>query len=117
MAEPGSVLLSPRAGGAPTSIKLVELGEKEIEVKTDKALPAPFALHVADREFAMTERDGKTYLPASILHFNFRPEWTISGYALSTKGWLDPTELLAKMKANRTAAAYGAMPKLPKRKP
>jgi len=111
MAEPGSVLLPLRTDETSTPITLVALGEQEIEVKTEAVLPSPFVLQFADRQFAMTERDGKHYLPAAVLYCNLRPDFAIVGYGLSTKGWLDPTELLVKMRADSAPAPYGAMPK------
>ena len=58
-------------------------------------------MQIENRGFAITERDGKRYLPAAVLHLNFRADFAIVGYGLSTKGWLDPTEFLVKMRADR----------------
>jgi murein DD-endopeptidase MepM/ murein hydrolase activator NlpD len=111
MFEPGCTLFTIHLNGKPVSITLVDLKDKEVELKSDGDLPTPLHLTFSDEKFSITPRDGKLYLPAAALNYIPRPDFPITGYALSTKGWLDPTEFLRKALDHFPRANFGGTPK------
>jgi murein DD-endopeptidase MepM/ murein hydrolase activator NlpD len=116
-AEVGSEILSMIVNGQKKSIKLKALDEQEIEVEADENIPANLKLRFGKREFALTRRDGKHYLPNAALNFAQRPDFAIVGYGLDTKGWRNPTEFLLEMRADTAPAPFGDRPTIRKKIP
>jgi murein DD-endopeptidase MepM/ murein hydrolase activator NlpD len=108
--EPGSTLLQMRAGGQPCTIKLGELNDEEVELKSDSNLPTSIDLSLNGKDFAITSRNGKHYLPAAALNHLQPSSFAIVGYALSTDGWLDPTQFLGDTLNKYPRASFGEMP-------
>ncbi|HEY4312949.1 MAG TPA: M23 family metallopeptidase [Pirellulales bacterium] len=97
--EEGDKLLSIQFQGESLPIRAVKLGDTEIEITADRELPEKVQL--AGQMFEVTTRDGKHFLPATVLHRIQNPNFAIIGYGLSTKGWRDPTEFLREKNAGQ----------------
>jgi hypothetical protein len=110
MYEPGCSLLTMRINGKPAAISVADLTETDVELTTDTALPTPITLPIKDHQFMITSRDGKLWMPAAALNYIERPDFPITGYALSAKGWRDPSEFLMQMLDKFPRAPFGASP-------
>jgi murein DD-endopeptidase MepM/ murein hydrolase activator NlpD len=97
--EPGRLLLTFERNGQTVPLRVAQVSETEIEVAADGALPK--TLQVPDRTFEIDSREGKHFLPATVLQGWQSPEFAIVGYGLSTKGWRDPTEFLREKNAGQ----------------
>ncbi|HTU25040.1 MAG TPA: M23 family metallopeptidase [Pirellulales bacterium] len=100
LAEPGAEIFASVFAGQKAAIRLVALDENEVEVAVDEAIPLPFTLQLAGREFTIASRGGKQWLAAAALYCVQRPDFRIVGYGLTTEGWRDPTEFLHQMRAD-----------------
>ena len=98
--EEGDTLLSIQVGGESFPIRLVKLGETEIEIAADRRLPE--RVQLLGHMFEITNREGKYFLPAAMLQKAQSPNFAIVGYGLSTKGG-DPTEFLREKNAGQPA--------------
>ena len=116
MAEPGAELFKSPWGGRQTPVTLVSLNEQEVEVKADEALPSQATINANGHSYTMTTHDGKHWLSADVLNYLHRPDFQIVGYALSTKGWRDPTEFLRQMQADVNPAKFQLTPPSRKKK-
>ena len=113
MFEPDRNLFLMVVDGKPDVIKLVSLDENEVEVQTPEGLPLPLDLPLAGHKFTITSRDGKQWLPAAALNFIQPPDFAVTGYGLSTDGWLDPTEFLTQMLTQFPQAPFGGAQRQP----
>jgi hypothetical protein len=80
-------------------------------------LPETLPMRIDGHDFSITTRDGKRFMPTGILHYVTPPDFPITGYALSTDGWRDPTEFLRLMAAEVAPAPYEPIPKAVAAKP
>jgi hypothetical protein len=111
MFKPQTTLFNLEAGGKPSPVKIANMTDSELEVEVDVPLPDTLPMPIAGHDFSMTTRDGKHFMPAGILHHMMPPDFAITGYALSTDGWRDPTEFLRLMAAEVAPAPYSPIPK------
>jgi hypothetical protein len=107
MFEPGRNLVPIVVNGQPEAIKLASLDENEVEVAMPTGLPTPLDLSLAGHQFSISARDGKYFMPAAALNYIQPRDFAITGYALSTDGWLDPTEFLTSMLNQFPQAPFG----------
>jgi len=106
LAEPGCTLVEFRIGGQPGLMKLVALGEDQIEVEMPSGVSAS-SINLGGRVFPVSNRDGKHFLPARLLwDLKHRPGFEIVGYGLSTEGWHDPVAFLRQLGADRNPAPF-----------
>jgi murein DD-endopeptidase MepM/ murein hydrolase activator NlpD len=113
MWEPGAVLANLNANGKSASFKLVDLREDDIEITVDLEGAALNSLTItADgQNYSVSTRNGKHYLPSTVLNFLPRADFPIVGYGLTTDGFREPTEFLREMRADTQPAAFGKTPK------
>ena len=117
LAEPGCSLGDLRFLGRETPVKLVALGEEEIEIDVGAGVPVRY-LTRAGRWYPITVRDGKSFVSAQMLwDVPSRPGFEIAGYAETTEGWLDPVAFLRKHNAARNPAPLRARKPNPAGKP
>jgi hypothetical protein len=95
--EPGRLLLTFERNGQAIPLRVAQVGETEVEVVADGTLPK--TLQLPDKTFEIDSREGKHFLPATVLQGWQSPEFVIVGYGLSTKGWRDPTEFFREKNA------------------
>ncbi len=106
LAEPGCTLMTLYLGGKPGAMKLVSVGEEEIEVELPPDVPA-ISINLGGRVYPVTRRDGKLFLPARMLwDLRNRPGFEIVGYGLSTEGWRDPVAFLRECGADLNPAPF-----------
>ena len=91
--------MSIQVGDETLPLRLIKLGETEIEVGADRTLPA--RVQLSGQTFEIASRDGKHFLPTAVLQKVQSPRFAIVGYGLSTKGWRDPTEFLREKNAGQ----------------
>ncbi len=87
-------------------VKLVALGEEEIEVDFPFSVANGAELPYAGSTYRVTLRDGKHYLPATILWDVRREDFALVGYALSIEGWQDPIAFLKSQLAHVDPAPF-----------
>jgi murein DD-endopeptidase MepM/ murein hydrolase activator NlpD len=114
MFEPGCKLMTMIINGRPSTMTLVGFTDTEAAIKMEDFLPARLHMTIAGQEFEITSHDEKSWLPLAALNYMQRPEFSITGYGLSTKGWRDPTEFLLQSLDKLPRAAFGDIPS-PKR--
>ena len=110
LAEPGCTLLTFHVGDKPGSMRLLQLGEEEIEVELPEGVSAT-SINLGGRAYTITRRDERFLLPARILRdIRNRPGFQIVGYGLSTEGWHDPVAFLRRHGADRNPAPFQRPP-------
>ncbi len=62
---------------------------------------------MAGHQFTIAKREGKIVMPASALNYIQPNDFAITGYGLSTEGWLNPTEFLSQMLTQFPQAPFG----------
>jgi len=106
MHEPGTMLMAVIQDGKTWPVALASVSETEIELNCGIHLTAPLKIPSCDPYFTSRYRDGKLVMPAGALNLLTRPEW-ITGYALSSDGWHDPTAFLSQMLGQFPGAPLG----------
>ncbi len=104
MAEVGCKLLTVRRDGQSRAIVLSKLGEEQIEVTVPPELQLPLKLKYRGEELEIVAKDDLAVMPARWLWSLERPDFPISGYALSTDGWEDPVAFLRRHQADTNPA-------------
>lgn len=113
MWEPGAIITKLNANGKSVRLKLVGLREDEVEIAVDLegAKLDSLMIEAAGKNYSVTTRDDKHFLPSAILSVLPRPGFPILGYGLTTDGFREPTEFLREMRADSQPAAFGKTPK------
>jgi murein DD-endopeptidase MepM/ murein hydrolase activator NlpD len=96
LGEEGVPLFVLQQEGESITVTLAKLDPTQIEITVPAENTRPARLTVNGEVFPITTREGKHYLPATMLwSLPSRPGFKITGYALTTDGWLDPTAFLS----------------------
>jgi murein DD-endopeptidase MepM/ murein hydrolase activator NlpD len=113
MWEPGAIITKLNANGKSAALKLVGLREDEVEIAVDLegAKLDSLTIEAAGKNYLVTTRDDKHFLPSAVLSVLPRPDFPILGYGLTTDGFREPTEFLREMRADSQPAAFGKTPK------
>jgi len=106
LAENGCTLLLLRWPDGTAPLKLLQVGEDEIEVELPEGIKIR-DIEVAGRKFPISVREGKTFAPAAMLWtLGGRAGFNIVGYGLTTEGWTDPVAFLRQMGAASNPAPF-----------
>lgn len=117
MFAPGTKLLSIPIDGKMYPIKLVNMSDTEVQVEADDAVPTDVKIRVNNHNYDMYVRNDQRFIPAGLLNYLTPRDFPISGYALSTDGWRDPTEFLRQVMADIAPAPFGPIPRVVAAKP
>lgn len=106
IAEKGMMLCKLTINGKQHSVTVAEIGEDAIQINMPDIVPDGFTIASPWGKHVIEKRDGKFFLPASLLWQMQRPDFAIVGYALSKSGWLDPVAFLRERRADRSPAPF-----------
>jgi murein DD-endopeptidase MepM/ murein hydrolase activator NlpD len=109
MFELGRKIFTITHEGQTDTVKLVNFDEKEIELETPSYFPLPMAINLYGHEFTISNVDDKIVMPAAALNYIQPNDFAITGYGLSTDGWLNPSEFLSQMLARYPQAPFGGV--------
>ena len=106
LAEPGCTLMRLHVAGRTHSLKLVAVGEDQIEVELPAELWGSYVLWNG-RAYRLSRRGDARFLPARLLWaVKFRPGFEIFGYGPSLEGWHDPVAFLRQHEADSDPAPF-----------
>ena len=106
MAEVDATIFRVVINGHPCGLKIVSLGEEQVEVELSDPTISLRNLTVNGTPHVMERRDNKLYAPAALLWEVQRPDFDLVGYALKIDGWNDPVRFLRDRKADTNPAPF-----------
>lgn len=114
MLEVGRRLVMLNVGDKKTALSIAKIEGDKVELAGGSDLLPITKITIDHIDFEITNHDGKVEAPTAFAVSLPSPDFPISGYGLSTDGWLDPTEFLRAHGADVTPAPYQAV--APRRK-
>ncbi len=95
--------------GQTDTVKLLNLDEKEAELETPSYFPLPLEINLYGHRFTIEKAEDKVVMAAAALNYIQPNDFAITGYGLSTDGWLNPTEFLSQMLTRYPQAPFGGV--------